>query len=58
MDECINRHVNDSLTLIPIIKENVMNKNEMIKLVDVGSGAGIPGIIYAITQPSWKVIYK
>lgn len=53
MEEAIDRHVNDSLTLIPII-EDYFSRDEL-SVVDVGSGAGLPGAILAMMKDLWRV---
>lgn len=47
-DEMWMRHIFDSLTLLPMLAE----LPEGAKVVDVGSGAGLPGIPLAITMPA------
>lgn len=44
------KHFTDSLSVLPIIR----NKNN-ISLIDIGSGAGFPGIPLAIMKPDMKV---
>ena len=41
------RHILDSLTLSDYIKQEFKQK---IKIIDIGSGAGFPGMILAIEQ--------
>lgn len=48
-DEIILKHFVDSLTLLPFIPESTK------KLVDIGSGAGFPGIPLAIMRPELEV---
>lgn len=48
-DEIILKHFADSLTLLPLIPTNTR------KLVDIGSGAGFPGIPLAIMKPEVEV---
>lgn len=44
------QHVGDALTVLPFLP------NETFRLVDVGSGGGIPGVILAIARPDAKVV--
>src|SRR5690606_26992322 len=50
------QHLFDSLSLIgPVGK--ILDKNTVLErtLVDVGSGAGLPGVVLAIMRPGWQV---
>lgn len=54
------RHIADSLALLPVLETTYLKYNmtkpvKNIKVVDVGSGAGLPGIVFAIARPSWEV---
>lgn len=51
-EEAIEQLVHDSTALLPFIGYSA---DASIRLVDVGSGAGIPGIIFGILMPNWKV---
>ncbi|KAL8091621.1 uncharacterized protein LOC141689361 [Apium graveolens] len=57
--EVMERHVEDSLAIIPPIRSSYLSicggSCEDISLVDVGSGAGLPGLVLAIACPDWKV---
>ncbi|XP_059303835.1 uncharacterized protein LOC132055851 isoform X1 [Lycium ferocissimum] len=57
--EVMERHVEDSLSIIEPIRTSYVShcgtSSENLNLVDVGSGAGLPGIILAIASPGWKV---
>jgi 16S rRNA (guanine527-N7)-methyltransferase len=59
IDEVLTRHVADSLALLPAIERalgpDVSAANAKIRVMDVGSGAGFPGIAIAIARPAWEV---
>lgn len=47
------QHLFDCLAVIPVLKQRwPANTNHV---VDIGSGAGLPGIIIAICMPDWRV---
>lgn len=47
------QHVFDSLAVVPVLRQ--MAPGEAKHVVDMGSGAGLPGIILAICEPDWRV---
>ncbi len=53
----VSRHLLDSLALVPYLQEFVSTYNnkgfndEKIHLIDVGTGAGLPGLLLAIVFP-------
>ena len=51
LDVVLKEHVLDSLQLLPAIRDDDSNK----KLIDIGSGAGFPGIILAIARPQLRI---
>ena len=44
------KHIADSLTLLPVLQNCHGNT-----LLDVGTGAGFPGMVLAIAAPDWQV---
>lgn len=59
VSEVMERHIEDSLAVVPPIQSSYLahceSSFENLNLVDVGSGAGLPGLILAIACPGWKV---
>jgi 16S rRNA (guanine527-N7)-methyltransferase len=50
------RHILDSLTLLPVIHESVQGVDgQALRLIDVGSGGGLPGLPLAIVLPDVQV---
>lgn len=55
-DQMLVHHVFDSLAIVPAMQQVLYKYTaNKINIVDVGSGAGLPGLILAIAQPSWQV---
>lgn len=49
----LTHHLLDCLSIIPFLRKNIGQQNP--SLMDVGSGAGLPGLILAIIQPQWQI---
>ncbi len=54
--ECLlYEHILDSLALLPIIKRLHANQSRAASLIDIGTGAGFPGLVLAIANVDLKV---
>jgi len=51
----INDHLLDSIALLPLIGKAMADKTVNGQLIDIGSGAGFPGIIVAMLMPQLSV---
>lgn len=54
-DEVIVKHFVDSIALIPFLKEKYGEEINKLSLIDIGTGAGFPGIPLKIMLPELKV---
>lgn len=60
-EEAYSRHIEDSLALVPVLDEclntrTVSENQGRRKIIDVGSGAGLPGLILGIVRPQWDIV--
>lgn len=46
-------HLLDSLSVIPLLERHAGERR--LKLLDVGSGGGLPGVVIAVAHPEWQV---
>jgi len=53
-DEMITHHLLDSLAVLPILQKSAL-AGRQYALADVGSGAGLPGLVLAIARPDWSI---
>ncbi|MCB1155137.1 16S rRNA (guanine(527)-N(7))-methyltransferase RsmG [bacterium] len=54
----IARHLLDSLAGVGVIDEELARMGVAaadVRLLDIGSGAGLPGLVLAIARPAWRV---
>lgn len=52
--ELITHHLLDSLAVLPAVSV-ALQSNRQPRILDVGAGAGLPGLVLAIAQPNWQV---
>ncbi|MDW7655602.1 MAG: 16S rRNA (guanine(527)-N(7))-methyltransferase RsmG [Bacillota bacterium] len=51
------KHLLDSLTVLPLLDETASGQQGgTLSLVDVGTGAGVPGLLLKIMRPDWHCI--
>lgn len=53
-DEVIIKHFIDSIAIIPYLKEKNISLNNELRIIDIGTGAGFPGIPLKIMLPDVK----
>lgn len=54
-DQMLVQHIFDSLAVVPVVNQLLYKKPvDQFKIVDVGSGGGLPGVVLAIAAP-WAV---
>ena len=55
LDEFVSRHVVDSLHLSELVGSD-LRSSDLRRLIDVGSGGGLPGILLAIMHPQTEFL--
>lgn len=53
-DEMVTHHLLDCLAVVPVLRNSAL-AGRQFDLVDVGSGAGLPGLVLALACPDWAV---
>jgi 16S rRNA (guanine527-N7)-methyltransferase len=53
-EQMLTHHVLDALAIIPAL-DRVLVGRTAPRLLDVGSGGGIPGLMLAMARPAWQV---
>jgi 16S rRNA (guanine527-N7)-methyltransferase len=50
------RHFLDSLAGLSMMDELSQKTGKPLKILDIGSGAGFPGLVLAIVRPAWEIV--
>lgn len=53
--QMVTHHLLDALAVLPVLEKSALARRQRIKLADVGSGAGLPGLVLAIARPDWEI---
>lgn len=53
----VTHHLLDSLAVLPALDALVAGRVS-VRVLDVGSGAGLPGLPIAIARPAWRVVMR
>lgn len=53
--EMVTHHLLDSLAVMPWLEQDSALAGRPYRLADIGSGAGLPGLVLAIARPDWSV---
>ena len=51
--EMVKNHLLDSMAVVPLFRQYLGAGPQ--RLLDVGAGAGLPGMVLAIAEPAWQV---
>lgn len=49
-EQFIIKHIADSLSIIPYVREEINRTNNLVRAIDIGTGAGFPGMIVKICE--------
>ena len=52
-DEMLSHHLIDCLAVLPALQQHAAGRP--LRILDVGSGGGLPGVVLAAVHPSWQV---
>lgn len=51
--EALTKHIMDCLTVLPVFDAYAP---QCAKILDIGTGAGLPSVVLAIMRPDWQVV--
>lgn len=54
-EDMLTHHLLDSLAVLPAIEKSALAGRQDLTLADVGSGAGLPGLVLAVARPGWQI---
>jgi 16S rRNA (guanine527-N7)-methyltransferase len=49
----VHQHLLDCLAVLPPLDRRLQGRN--VRILDVGSGAGLPGVVWALVRPQWSL---
>lgn len=55
LEQMLVYHLLDTLAVIPLIDHWHHEQGNKIRILDVGSGGGLPGIPWALARPDWQL---
>lgn len=50
------RHFVDSMAGLPVLDELDASLNKPLRILDIGSGAGFPGLVLGLVRPAWHIV--
>jgi len=50
----VHQHLLDSLAALPPLDRQLQGRRDA-RILDVGSGAGLPGVVWALMRPGWSI---
>lgn len=53
--EMRTQHLADCLAVVAPLRREVAGRASPVRILDVGSGGGLPGVVLALAEPAWQV---